>query len=75
MARNKPESTNDEEYYVYPTLEGSNYTEHDADHLFCDDPTCPCHEDSDNLETLQEWYSEGLIGSMDGENIYRGRTI
>jgi hypothetical protein len=70
-------STNndDEEYYVYPTLPGSNYTEHDEDHLFCDDPSCPCHEDEENMGQLQNWYNNGEIGSVDGDLIYRGRTI
>jgi hypothetical protein len=64
-----------DEYYVYPILEGTDYREHTEDHLFCDDPTCPCHEDEENQQTLQEWYDDGLIGSVDGDNIYHGRTI
>ena len=64
-----------EEYSVYPVLEGTDYREHTEDHLFCDDPTCPCHEDSENQEQLTGWYNDGLIGSGDGDNIYHGRTI
>lgn len=63
------------EDYIYPVLQGTDYREHTADHLFCDDESCPCHEDDENLAQLNEWYQEGLIGAVDGENIYRGRTI
>ena len=78
MARNNTPASNsddNEEYYVIPILEGSNYAEHDADHLFCDDPFCPCHEDQENLGQLQSWYNAGEIGTVDGDLIYRGRTI
>ncbi len=71
----KPTPNDEQEYYVYPVMEGTNYTEHDANHPFCDDLTCPCHEDGENLQTLQGWYNDGLIGSVDGDTIYRGRTI
>lgn len=63
----------DEEYYVY----AGNPDEpiHTADHLFCEDGECPCHEDEENLATLQGWYDDGLIGAVDGDLIYHGRTI
>lgn len=63
------------EYYVYPILPDSDYREHTEAHPFCGDETCPCKEDPDNLETLQTWYDEGLIGPVDGDLIYRGKTI
>ena len=69
------EQNNDKEYYVYPVLEGTNYQEHDADHPFCPDSDCPCHDDQKNMQQLQGWYDEGLIGSTDGDLIYRGKTI
>lgn len=62
-----------EEYYVYPV--DSSMGLHNPDHLFCDDPSCPCHEDQENMETLLEWYEEGVVGPADGDHIYRGRTI
>lgn len=67
------EDDEDEEYYVYPVDPSMGL--HNADHLFCDDPTCPCHEDQDNMATLQGWYDEGLIGESDGKKIYRGQTL
>ncbi|HET8845478.1 MAG TPA: hypothetical protein VFN35_28660 [Ktedonobacteraceae bacterium] len=69
------QSSDDDGYVVYPVLEGTDHREHTQEHPFCSDPTCPCHEDPENLETLQEWYDGGLIGSVDGRHIYHGRTI
>lgn len=63
----------EEEYYVYPS--SRDWPLHTDEHPFCDDGTCPCHEDEDNQQTLQGWYDEGLIGATDGDLIYRGRTI
>lgn len=65
---------NTAEYYVYPTVD-VDQREHTNDHPFCDDSTCPCHEDRENLATLQGWYNDGLIGEVDGDLIYRGKTI
>ncbi|HEU5378563.1 MAG TPA: hypothetical protein VFV38_24340 [Ktedonobacteraceae bacterium] len=52
-----------------------DYSVHTPENPFCDDMSCPCHEDADNQQALQNWYSEGLIGGSDGDLIYRGRTI
>ncbi len=72
-------SHDDEEYYVYPVVEGNIFPEHDANHPFCNDlgtgKDCPCRDDPYNREQLQEWYDEGLIGPVDGDLIYRGKTI
>lgn len=62
-----------EEYYVYPVVDGEQA--HTDDHLFCDDMSCPCHEDSDNLQALGDWADAGLIGSTDGMLYYTGRTV
>lgn len=64
-----------DDYYVYPVLSGTDYREHTDEHPFCDEMDCPCHEDSENTAMLQEWYNDGLIGSVDGDLIYRGRTV
>ena len=65
----------DQEYYVYPVLPGTDYRIHTNDHPFCDELGCPCHEDEENQATLQNWYDSELVGSVDGDLIYRGRTI
>jgi len=63
------------EYYVYPVLEGSDYREHCPGHEFCDDLSCPCHEDQDNIDQLDGYYQQGLVSSQDADNIYRGQTL
>lgn len=66
---------NGEEYYVYPILDGTDYREHTPEHPFCGDMSCPCHEDAGNMADLAQAHADGLIGSVDGDLIYRGRTI
>lgn len=65
----------DEEYYIYAVLPGTDYREHTVAHPFCGEDDCPCHDDEENMQQLQQWYNEGLIGPRDGDHIYHGRTI
>ena len=65
----------DEEYYVYPILDGTDYREHTDDHPFCDDPTCPCKENQDAIGELNGHYQEGLVSSADADRISRGHTL
>lgn len=48
---------------------------HTAEHPFCDDMTCPCHEDGDLIEALGEAVQEGFASVGDADRIYRGRTV
>lgn len=75
--KHTPEQPQEEEaeYYVYPVLEGTDYRVHTSDSPFCDDPTCPCHEDADAIHTLNDAYQNGLASTEDADNIYRGRTL
>ena len=61
-----------EEYWVRPVVD---YQEHTPERPFCGDPTCPCADSEENMETLNEEYQDGLIGAVDGELIRTGRTI
>lgn len=63
------------EEYVYPILPGTDWREHTPEHPFCGEGDCPCHEDEDNMATLAGWHNDGLIGQVDGELIYSGKTI
>jgi hypothetical protein len=60
-----------EEYYVYPVEE---WPLHTPDHPFCDDLTCPCHEDQDAINDLNNCYQDGLVSRDDADRIYRGLT-
>ncbi len=71
----EPTSSLDElgdEYYVYPV---EDLPVHTPDHPFCDDLTCPCHEDQDAIAELNSFYQDGLVSRDDAERIYRGQTL
>ncbi len=61
--------------YKYVFRVDLDYEDHTEARPFCWEDNCPCHEDQSNLDRLQTWYDEGLIGAVDGDNIYHGRTI
>ena len=64
--------TEDTEYYVYPT---SDYQEHTAEHPFCADPTCPCHEDQEAIAKVNEAYQAGEVTAEEASSIVQGRTF
>ena len=61
-----------EEYYVYPV---EDLPFHTLDHPFCDDLTCPCHEDQEAIAELHGYYDAGLVSRDDADRIYRGLTL
>jgi len=49
---------------------------HTVEHPFCGiDPTCPCHEDPENIQALAQAIEEGLLTPEEATEIIRGRTI
>ncbi len=64
-----------DEYYVYPVLPGTDYRQHTESRPFCHESDCQCHEDEENLKLPQQWYNDGLLGAVDGDHLYHGRTI
>jgi hypothetical protein len=65
----------EQEYVVYPILEGTDWREHGPGHEFCEDMDCPCHEDQDAIGKLNGYYQDGLVSAEDADNIYRGKTL
>lgn len=65
-----PEELGDE-YYAYPV----EYPVHTSENPFCDDLSCPCHEDADAVNDLTSYYQDGLVSREDADRIYRGKTI
>ncbi len=53
----------------------SDYSVHTADNPFCDDMSCPCHEDQSATYDLNGYYSDGLVSRDDADRIYRGKTF
>jgi hypothetical protein len=64
-------TSDEEEYYVEPV----DVPIHTAEHHFCDDMTCPCHEDSDNIGALGEAVQEGHATTEEADRIYRGKNV
>ncbi len=50
-----------------------DYIEHSKEHPFCFDPSCPCHEDMNNIAPVNAAYQEGLVTSDEASNIAKGR--
>ncbi len=50
-----------------------DYIEHSADHPFCFNPPCPCHEDMNNIALVTTAYQEGLVTSSEASRIAKGR--
>lgn len=48
---------------------------HNTEYPFCGDMGCPCHEDSESIEQVQSWVTEGLITAEDAGRIYRGHIL
>lgn len=46
---------------------------HTADHPFCDDMTCDCHEDPTLIGGLNGYHERGEITTQDADQIYRGQ--
>jgi hypothetical protein len=61
-----------ERQIVIPVL---NRVEHNEGRPFCSDPACPCREDTDNINTLNELIERGLLTKDEAGLIMRGATI
>ena len=48
---------------------------HTADHPFCWNSTCECHEDQDAIATVQQYIVDGLMASDEATSFVSGRTF
>jgi hypothetical protein len=71
MSGQKQSSKND--CKVVPFVWGDR--EHSETRPFCDDLSCPCHEDRDAIEKVNEQVQEGLLSKEDADRLYRGKLI
>jgi hypothetical protein len=46
---------------------------HTPKHPLCDHPTCPCKDDPDNIEMVNQAYQDGLITANHATDIITGR--
>lgn len=70
------QSEAEDDLTIYIGLPAPVYRQHNApERPFCWEDDCPCRDDKDSMNQLNEWYQEGLIGPVDGDLIYRGQTF
>ena len=48
---------------------------HTADHPFCWNNTCECHEDQEAIATVQQYIVDGLLTPDEATLFVRGRTF
>jgi hypothetical protein len=48
---------------------------HTADHPFCWNSTCQCHEDQEAIVTVQQYISDGLMTTYEATLLVSGRTV
>ena len=49
--------------------------EHTVDRPFCWNPSCPCHEDTEEIGKVAEAVSAGLLTSQEATDFVKGRGI
>ena len=67
-----------DEYEVIPTgmnADGDLDTHRINSYYFCNDGTCPCHDDPDLIADVNADYQAGLLSDEDATNITQGRTL
>jgi len=52
-----------------------DYAEHTADHPFCYDPACDCHEDEAAIAQVAYYVHEGLLTPQEATDFVGGHTI
>lgn len=48
---------------------------HTPDHPFCDDPTCPCKDDSEAIQLVAARVNDGLMTPLEADLFYQGKTF
>jgi hypothetical protein len=57
---------------VIPMEDDLVHTDHDS---FCSDPTCPCHEESVDLDTVAGMVEDGLFTPAEATRFVQGRQL
>lgn len=58
---------------VIPIEEGDML--HTAQHPFCYNETCFCHEDAEQIASVNEYYQQGLVTSEEATRIVGGKQL
>ena len=60
--------------FAYIVLVESTYHAEDTPFCFAD-PDCPCHENKEAIERVQQWVQQGLMTPEEATNFILGRTF
>lgn len=58
---------------VIPVEEGDIL--HTAQHPFCYNEKCLCHEDAEQIASVNEYYQQGLVTSEEATRIVKGQSL
>lgn len=50
-----------------------DHATHTPENPFCDDPTCPCHEDTNDINMVNDAYQDGIITANHATDIVQGK--
>ncbi len=56
---------------VIPT----DYREHTSEYPFCWNPTCPCHEDSEEINAVYQAVQDGLMTPEEATDFVLGKLL
>ena len=61
--------------FAYVVLVDEHELLHTADHPFCWNSTCPCHDDHDAIMAVQQYILDGLLTPHEASLFVSGRTF
>ena len=68
-------TTNERPVLIVWIEDGDELT-HTNEHPFCNDPECPCHEDSDLVnEYIHQTLDSGTLTNAEAMRLYWGQTL
>ena len=50
-------------------------TIHTNEYPFCDDPSCPCHEDTEAIARVTQQLQDGLLTETEATSLVAGKMI
>ncbi len=59
-----------------PVIPSEDPMAHTSDQPFCKgDPTCPCHEDQENIRIVNQQLQDGLVTPSEATRIVQGTQV
>lgn len=60
---------------IPPSTRTIGPTIHTAEHPFCFDPVCSCHEQRQAINLVNSWIEQGLMTEDEASSFIAGRTL